>query len=137
MACIYGIEQNCSECRMCEKKEHEKARVTEAEIVVRGTQEKPYFEIKYLEVGKSEYSVGYSSYNLEYVFQWLREEFEVVKEKPTNADRIRGMSNAELAEFLQYISKMGYVHVCCPDEGCDMDFCEYCLDDWSKKEREG
>ena len=36
--------------------------------VVHGTREKPYFEIRYLEVGKSEHSVGYSSFNLVKIF---------------------------------------------------------------------
>lgn len=61
---------------------HEKVKVVEKpEIVVHGTREKPYFEIRYLEVGKEEYTEGYSSYNLDYVFQWLEEEFEVAKEE--------------------------------------------------------
>lgn len=47
MACIYGVERSCDECRMCSKESH-------------------------------------------------REN----KKKITNADRIRGMSNAELARFL-------------------------------------
>ncbi len=57
-----------------------KVKVTEAEIVVHGTVEKPYFEIKYKEVGKKEYDIGYSSYELNFVFKWLEEEFEIVKE---------------------------------------------------------
>lgn len=62
------------------EKHHEKVKVSEKpEIVVHGTRENPYFEIRYLEVGKTEYSVGYSSYVLDYVFQWLEEEFEVVE----------------------------------------------------------
>ena len=60
---------------------HEKVKVLEKpEIVVHGTREKPYYEIKYLEVGKKEYNIGYSSYVLDYVFQFLEEEFEVIKE---------------------------------------------------------
>lgn len=60
-------------------KNHKKLKVTEKpEIVVHGTREKPYFEIRYLEVGKSEHSVGCSSFNLDFVFQWLEEEFEII-----------------------------------------------------------
>lgn len=104
MSCTYGIEQSCDECRMCKKNENKKVKVTEAEIVVHGILEKPYFEIRYLEVGKKEYNVGYSSYDLKNVFGWLNEEFEIVKEKEnkkqSNADRIRSMTDEELAEFL-------------------------------------
>lgn len=57
-----------------------KIKVSEAEIVVHGTVQKPCFEIKFLKVGKSEYETGFSSYNLNTVFKWLNEEFEIVKE---------------------------------------------------------
>lgn len=53
-------------------------KVTNAEIVVHGSVDKPYYEIKYREIGSSEYHVGYSSYNLNNVFEWLQECFEIV-----------------------------------------------------------
>ena len=56
-----------------------KTRVTELEIIVTGTKEKPYFEIKYKEVGKEYYNIGYSSYDLNNVFDWKEECFEVVQ----------------------------------------------------------
>lgn len=55
-----------------------KVKVEEAEIVVHGTADKPYFEIKYREVGKKDYNIGYSSYDVRKVFGWLESEFEVV-----------------------------------------------------------
>ena len=55
-----------------------KVKVEEAEIVVHGTADKPYFEIKYREVGKKGYNIGYSSYDIRNVFGWLESEFEVV-----------------------------------------------------------
>ena len=61
-----------------EKDEKAKIKVTSAEIIVHGTAEKPYYEIKYREVGGSEYRIGYSSYNLNNVFEWLNECFEIV-----------------------------------------------------------
>ena len=51
-----------------------KVKVEEAEIVVHGTVDKPYFEIKYREVGKKDYNVGYSSYDVRKVFGWLESE---------------------------------------------------------------
>ena len=56
----------------------EKVKVTEAEIVVHGTPAKPYYEIKYFDVADQQYHIGYSSYNLNFVFQWLEECFEIV-----------------------------------------------------------
>ena len=55
-----------------------KIKVEEAEIVVHGTADKPYFEIKYREAGKKDYNIGYSSYDIRNVFGWLESEFEVV-----------------------------------------------------------
>lgn len=56
----------------------EKIKVTSAEIVVHGTVNKPYYEIKYYPVGEKECHIGYSSYNLDFVFKWLDEYFEVI-----------------------------------------------------------
>lgn len=55
-----------------------KIKVTSAEIVVHGTIDRPYYEIKYREIGSSEYHIGYSSYCLNNVFEWLEECFEIV-----------------------------------------------------------
>ena len=53
--------------------------MTSLEIIVTGTKEKPYFEIKYKEVGKEDYNIGYSSYDLNNVFDWREECFELVE----------------------------------------------------------
>ena len=60
---------------------NEKIKVTSLEIIVTGKREKPYFEIKYKEVGKRDYKIGYSSYDLNNVFAWRDECFEVVNHK--------------------------------------------------------
>ena len=61
---------------------------------------KPYYEIKYKKVGEDYYHVGYSSFNIDNVLKWRDECFELFDAKATNADRIRNMSDEELAEFL-------------------------------------
>lgn len=58
-----------------------KIKVTSAEIVVHGTVEKPYYEIKYYDIADGKHHIGYSSYNLNYVFKWLEECFDVVEDK--------------------------------------------------------
>jgi hypothetical protein len=47
--------------------------------------------------------------------------------EPTNADRIRSMSDEELVEILQ--------HGCCPyiEDECTMKGCEECISDWLKQ----
>lgn len=56
----------------------EKIKVSSAEIVVRGSREKPYYEIKYHDLSDGQVHVGYGSYTLDFVFEWLEECFEVV-----------------------------------------------------------
>ena len=58
----------------------ERVKVTSAEIIVTGKKEKPYFEIKYKEVGSKHYNIGYSSYDLNIVFNYCDQYLEVVNE---------------------------------------------------------
>lgn len=64
----------------------EKIKVSSAEILVHGTKEKPYYEIKYRDLSDGQIHEGYGSYNLDYVFEWLKECFEIIPEK--DADRM-------------------------------------------------
>jgi hypothetical protein len=76
-------------------------KVNSLEIIVRMIGGKPYYEVKYREFGKKDYSIGYSSCSLKTVLGFIDEYFEIVESKEqTNADRIRNMSDEELAEFL-------------------------------------
>lgn len=76
-------------------------KVNSLEIIVRTIGNKPYYEVKYREVGKEDYSVGYSSYDLKIVLGFIAEYFEIVeRDRQTNADRIRNMSDEELADIL-------------------------------------
>lgn len=57
----------------------EKIKVTFAEIVVHGTKDKPYFEIKYIDENYPDIiKIGFSSYNLETVFDYLENYLEPV-----------------------------------------------------------
>lgn len=53
----------------------DKIKVSSAEIVVHGTKEKPYYEIKYFDLSDNEMHIGYSSYNLDIVFEYLKKIF--------------------------------------------------------------
>lgn len=103
------ISCNCNSrdnepCCRCDSKVSEnddtKNKVTSLEIIVRMIDNKPYYEIKYKKVGEDYYHVGYSSFNIDNVLKWRNECFELVDVKATHADRIRNMSDGELAEFL-------------------------------------
>lgn len=62
--------------------EREKKKVSYAKIVVRGTKEKPYYGIEYHDLRDGKVHVGYGSYYFDFVFDWLEECFEIVKEEP-------------------------------------------------------
>lgn len=50
-----------------------------AEIVVHFPQGNPYYEIMYYDTADNAWHVGYSSYNLDFVVEWLKTEFEISK----------------------------------------------------------
>lgn len=62
------------------EKYDEKIKVTKAEIVVSGSVLKPYFCIHYKEVGQEMDTLGFGSYHLPFVFEWLAHYFELVEE---------------------------------------------------------
>ena len=81
-------------------RETNKIKTHYARIVVDGTAEKPYYSIEWYDHTKNEYFLGYSSYYIGYVFKWLEECFEIVETPKTNAQKIRAMSDEEMAEML-------------------------------------
>lgn len=123
------------------KKKH---KVKSAKIVVRKIDEKPYYEIKYFDLSDNEYHIGYGSYKLEYVFEWLEQCFEIV-EKNTNADKIRNMTDEELAKFLSEFSACNVCEYYYPEtHRCDTDsnflcvkaYAEAIIGDWLKQPEE-
>lgn len=118
---------------MAKEPKGERIKVSDLEIIVTMIDKKPYYEIKYKEIGSNHYSVGYSSYKLENVLSWRDECFEVVEKPQTNADRIRSMTDEELAEVLfgSCIEHMGVEECSHPEEAC-----KSCVLDWLRAESE-
>lgn len=105
-------------------------KVDSLEIIVRMIGNKPYYEVKYREVGKKGYSVGYSSYDLKIVLGFIAEYFEIAEsDRKANADRIRNMSDEEMAERIASSSNFN-----CADY-CDS-FTQDCAFNCGKKGRE-
>jgi hypothetical protein len=63
---------------------HEKIKTHFARIVVGGTAEKPCYGILYFDPSDGKYHQGFGSYVLEYVFNWLAEEFEITGDAFSN-----------------------------------------------------
>ena len=55
-----------------------KIKATIATIVVRGNVNKPYYVIEYIDTADGKVHIGYGSYNLNNVFKWLKECFEII-----------------------------------------------------------
>lgn len=124
----------------CDSEDIDVEKVTELELVFRMIGEKPYYEIKYKKVGENFYHVGYSSYNVKNVLIWKKAYFELVETKPTNADRIRSMTDEELADtiFESCTEYMGLDECKYPD--CNINeqkkVCRKCVLEWLKSESE-
>ena len=88
-----------------------KIKVSSAEIVVSVTKDKPYYEIKYSDLSDNEIHIGYGSYDLEIVFEYLEKYFEIVNEEvdlkqiEANDDLI---SRKAVLEVLYDISNRNY-----------------------------
>lgn len=122
-------------CRCDSRKENANmVKVNSLEIIVRMIDNKPYYEIKYKKVGEDYYHVGYSSFNIDNVLKWRDECFELVDVKATHADRIRNMSDGELAEVMP-CPYMKDPYDECVHGWHDYD-CSKCKLDWLQSEAE-
>ncbi len=80
----------------------ERTKVTDLDIIVTMIDGKPYYGVKYKELGNANYTIGYSSYNLDIVLGYVERYFEPTETR-TNSDRIRSMTDEELADWLHNI----------------------------------
>lgn len=53
-------------------------RVTELSIIKEMIDSKPYYSVQYRNVGEDDYNIGYSSYSLKTVLEFIDEYFEIV-----------------------------------------------------------
>lgn len=118
----------------CRTAKINKARVNSLEIIARMIDSKPYYELKYRQVGKKDHSIGYSSYDLKTVLGYIDTYFEIVEsDKQTHADRIRNMSDEELADVL-FDDCLEVMH---KDECyADVGMCKKCISEWLQLEAE-
>ena len=75
---------------------HEKIKTPFAKIIVEGKLEKPYFSILYFDPADKDFHIGYSSYYLGYVFNWLNEEFEIVEDGNFALSALRPVSREQV-----------------------------------------
>ena len=62
----------------------EKIKAIDPKIIVRGNVDKPYYSIEYYDTADNKWHIGYSSYNLENVIEWLKTYFDTVESNKDN-----------------------------------------------------
>lgn len=83
-----------------------KLKVAYADIIVVGRIDKPYFMIRYKEIGKDEICEGYGSFNLDFVFMWKEQFFEIVEERVEQEINMDEITYGELyKEFCEWSPK--------------------------------
>lgn len=143
--CVIGNMQNLQKARKvmiecirtaARDSKTERIKVSCLDIIVTMIGKKPYYEIKYKEIGEDYYHVGYGSYKLDNVLAWRDECFELVRDTRTNADRIRSMTDEELLDFLCSIETYEQGSVKTIEGGVAM--CSVTeVEQWLKAESEG
>lgn len=68
-------------CSYGERREfyNRKIRAIDPKIVVSGSADKPYYSIEYYNISDKRWHIGYGSYNLKFVKEWLTDDFETVE----------------------------------------------------------
>lgn len=104
-----------------------------AKMIVEGNQEKPYFSILYFDPIDKDFYVGYSSYCLDYVSNWLNEEFEIVEDENFIIAALRPVSREQVekvwrGEWQMVSNGSGVCSECHRQDKIDplAKFCRYC-----------
>ena len=77
----------------------EKFKTPFAQLIVGGEREKPCFSILFFDPNSKEFHIGFSSFSLEYVFNWLDEEFEVVEDENFVLSALRPVSREQITKM--------------------------------------
>lgn len=88
-----------------------KIKVSSAEIVVSGTKDKLYYEIKYSDLSDNEIHIGYGSYDLEIVFEYLEKYFEIVNEED-KFDQVQDCHSDDLISRRMIKAKIEMIRNC-------------------------
>ena len=77
-------------------KQKEKIKTPFAKVIVDGRGANSYFSILYFDPTDKDFHIGYSSYYLNYVFNWLNEEFEIVEDGNSTLTALRPVSREQV-----------------------------------------
>ena len=118
-------------------KQKEKIKTPFAKVIVDGRGANSYFSILYFDPTDKDFHIGYSSYYLNYVFNWLNEEFEIVEDGNSTLTALRPVSREQVekvwrGEWKHYLPPLGAGDVQCRCTRCgrtpdvETPFCAWC-----------
>ena len=73
-----------------DSQQKEKIKTPFAKVIVDGRGANSYFSILYFDPTDKDFHIGYSSYYLDYVFNWLDEWFEIIENGNCSLTALRG-----------------------------------------------
>lgn len=128
------IDANVANADSCQT---DKIKTHFAKIIVEGTAKHPYYGIMYFNPTDGEYHVGFGSYYIGNVFQWLSEEFEIVA-APT-VDAVEVEKYKALVEMYHDLRENFIDYVCSGSPNVApycLNRCQECADHygWCKKD---
>lgn len=92
--------------------EVEKEKVTDLELIFEVFEGKPYYSIKYKNVGEDHYNIGYSSYSFEIVLAYKEKYFELVEEKKTSKEIKHSINRKIISDVIQHYGVENQSTVC-------------------------
>ena len=105
------------------------------QIIVTGTEEKPFYQIMYLENEDGEIHLGFGSYDLAYVFQWLKEFFCVTHASAADPATLRPKGRWEPRKDVIGFVRCSVCHDCnIYDDWADGEKWRYCPNCGAKME---
>ena len=96
----------------------EKIKTPFAKMIIDGSREKPYFSILYFDPADKDFHIGYSSYYLDYVFNWLNENFEIVEDGNFALSALRPVSREWVEKMKKEPVERGYDELYAPTYKC-------------------
>ena len=86
-------------------------------IVVSGSADKPYYSIEYYNISDKRWHIGYGSYSLKFVKEWLNDDFDIVEADVAPVVRCKDCKYLEISGCYGECGK-GYLGIVRPDCYC-------------------
>lgn len=112
-------QKECTEKGIVQQKKH-KIKTNFAQIIVNGRPDKPYYNILYFDRAKNDYFIGFGSFCLKYVFDWLKEEFDIDSNQATSfpAPPIGRCGSCKHSTSQEIYCELGHLWALKPDDYC-------------------